>query len=271
MKHWILAGILFVTFGICGSSQGQQPKKKKLLFIGEVKGFEHDSVSHAMATIEKLGQQSGLWDTYLRTDTELVTKAALKNNAKNLNYFDAVMFYTTGELDLNDEQKAALLSFVKDDGKGFLGTHSATDTFYKWPDYGDMIGGYFDQHPWGQVHCEIVVEDRNFPATKHFPPHFPIYDEIYQFKNYSRDKVRVLMSVDPNSVDLTNKNVHRTDKDFAVTWVRQYGKGRVFYSSLGHREEVWDRPDIQQMWTEAVKWAMGMTEGDATPRPKAGD
>src|SRR5580658_5700789 len=159
MKNWILFASLSMTLGICGSAQAQTPARKKLLFIGEVRGFEHDSVSHAMATIEKLGQQSGLWDTYLRTDSELLTKQKLANNAKNLSYFDAVMFYTTGGLDLNDEQKAALLSFVKGDGKGFLGTHSATDTFYKWLDYGDLIGGYFDQHPWGQVHAEIDVED----------------------------------------------------------------------------------------------------------------
>jgi uncharacterized protein len=269
MKNWLWLGCALTAIGVCGAMQAQTAARKKLLFIGEVKGFEHDSVSHAMATIEKLGQQSGLWDTYLRTDSELLTKQKFQNNGKNLNYFDAVMFYTTGELDLNDEQKAALLSFVKEDGKGFLGTHSATDTFYHWLDYGGLIGGYFDQHPWMQVHATIDVEDRAFPATKHFPAHFPIYDEIYQLKEpYSRDKVRVLMSIDPKSVDLTKPNVHRTDKDFAVTWVQQYGKGRVFYSSLGHREDIWDRPDIQQMWTEAVKWAMGMIPGDATPRPK---
>jgi type 1 glutamine amidotransferase len=79
------------------------------------------------------------------------------------------------------------------------------------------------------------------------------------------------MSIDPTTVDLTKKQVHRTDKDFAVSWVRNYGKGRVFYCSLGHREEVWNRPDMQKMWTEAVKWAMGMTQGDATPRPKPTD
>ncbi|MGA2135200.1 MAG: ThuA domain-containing protein [Bryobacteraceae bacterium] len=261
-------GLFALLFGVCATAFAQTAARKKLLFIGEVKGFEHDSVSHAMATIEKLGQQSGLWDTYLRTDSELLTKKKLDGNAKNLDYFNAVMFYTTGDLDLNDEQKAALLSFVKDDGKGFLGTHSATDTFYHWTAYGDLIGAYFNEHPWGQVHATIDVEDRAFPATRHFPPSFPIYDEIYQFKEpYTRDKVRVLMSIDPASVDLKNPRVHRTDKDFAVTWVRNYGKGRVFYSSLGHREDVWDRPDIQQMWLEAVKWAMGMTQGDATPRP----
>ena len=163
---------------------------------------------------------------------------------------------------------AALLSFVKEDGKGFLGTHSATDTYYNWPEYGDLIGGYFNEHPWMQVHCVIRTEDKAFPATAHFPDRFPFYDEIYQFKApYSRDKLRVLMSVDPDSVDLTNPRVHRTDRDFAVTWVHNYGKGRVFYSSLGHRDEVWDLPDIQKMWIEAVKWVTGMTAGDATPRP----
>ena len=183
MKNWLSVGMLLTMFGLCASMPAQSPaKKKKLLFIGEVKGFEHDSVSHAMATIEKLGQQSGLWDTYLRTDSELLTKKKLDNNAKNLDYFDAVMFYTTGELDMNDEQKAALLSFVKEDGKGFLGTHSATDTFYKWLPYGDLIGAYFNEHPWMQVHAKINIEDRTFPATKHFPASIPIYDEIYQFK-----------------------------------------------------------------------------------------
>ena len=270
MKTKSLSAFVCLLLAACASAQAQPPAKK-LLVIGEVKGYEHDSVSHAMATIEKLGRQTGLWDTYIRTDAELLTKAKLTNNSKNLNYFDAVWFYTTGDLGLTDQQKADLLSFVRDDGKGFLGAHSATDTYYNWPEFGDLIGGYFNEHPWMQVHCTIRTEDKTFPATAHFPDKFPFYDEIYQFKApYSREKVRVLMSVDPDSVDLTNPKVHRTDKDFAVTWVHNYGKGRVFYSSLGHRDEVWDMPDIQKMWIEAVKWTLGMTAGDATPRPQGG-
>jgi type 1 glutamine amidotransferase len=265
-----LLGLAFLCFAVVASPQAQTPNKKRLLCIGSSKGFQHDSVSHAMATMWKLGQDSGLWDTFIRTDTQLITKKKLEANGKNLDYFDAIFFYTTGELDLNDEQKQSLLSFVRDEGKGFLGTHSATDTLYKWPEYGDLIGGYFNEHPWHQE-VGIIVEDRDFPATRHFPPRFTITDEIYQFKDWSRDKVRVLMSIDPTTVDLTKKQVHRTDKDFAVSWVRNYGKGRVFYCSLGHREEVWNRPDMQKMWTEAVKWAMGMTQGDATPRPKPTD
>jgi type 1 glutamine amidotransferase len=93
-------------------------------------------------------------------------------------------------------------------------------------------------------------------------------DEIYQVKDFSRDRVRVLMSLDASKLDLANKNVRRTDRDFAVAWIRDYGKGRVFYSTFGHREDSWNRPDVQKMWLEAVKWAMGLTTMDATPRPK---
>ena len=114
----------------------------------------------------------------------------------------------------------------------------------------------------------VNVEDRDFPATRHFPKRFEITDEIYQFRNFSRDKVRVLMSLDVNTVDLTKESVHRKDKDFALTWVHEFGKGRSFYSALGHREAVWDNPDIQKMWLEGMKWVLKLTEGDATPRPK---
>ena len=259
---------LFLFFAVAAVPQAQTPKRKKLLAIGAVQGFQHDSVSHALATIERLGVESGLWDTYIRTDTQLITKKKFpKENVRNLDYFDAILFNTTGELAMDSEQKAALLSFVKDDGKGFLGSHTGTDTFFQWPEYGELIGGYFDQHPWHQE-VKVNVEDRSFPATRHFPAAFTINDEIYQLRDFSRDRVRVLMSLDTSSVDLSDKRVHRTDKDFAITWVRPYGKGRVFSSTLGHEPAVWDRKDFQRMWLEAIKWAMGLTPGDAMPRPK---
>ncbi len=254
----------FFSFSVAAQTPAQTPKKKKLLVIGAVAGFEHDSVSHAMAMFDKIGQESGLFDAFLRTDTELITKQKLTKNAKNLDYFDAIVFYTTGELALNDEQKAAFLSFIKDDGKGFLGMHSATDTFYKWPEYGQMIGGYFNDHPWHQQ-VKIKIEDKAFPGMKQFGDSITLNDEIYQFRDYSRKDVRVLMSLDTSSVDMSNKRIHREDGDFAVTWAKNYGKGRVFYSSLGHENAVLDRKDIQQMWLEAIKWAMGLVPGDATP------
>lgn len=241
--------------------------RKRLLAIGQVKGFQHDATSHGLATIWKIGQESGVYDTFIRTDTQLITRKKLDANGKNLDYFDAVLFYTTGELDLDDSQKADLLGFVRG-GKGFIGAHSAIDTFYNWPEYGEMTGGYFDMHPWNQFQAPVVVEDPDHPIVRHFPKEFRIMDEIYQVKNFSRDRVRVLMSLDASKIDLANKNVKRTDKDFAVAWVRNYGAGRVFYSTFGHREDSWNRPDVQKMWLEAIKWSMGLTQGEAAPRAK---
>jgi uncharacterized protein len=261
--------ILVSTLGICALSPAQSapPAKKHLLVLGEEKGYRHEAVSHAMASIERLGNETELWDTTIRTDTEVLTKKKLEYNAKNLNDFDAVLFFTGGELPMDPSQKADLLSFVHDDGKGFIGVHSATITFTEWPEYGEMIGGYFDEHPWGTFQAAIVVEDPSFPGMQQWPRSFVLNDEIYQLRNYSREKVRVLMRLDPGKLDLSNPKVHRTDRDFAVTWAKMYGKGRVYYSTLGHVKENWDNPKLQQMYTEAIKWAMGLVNADVTPRP----
>src|SRR5262245_55991479 len=196
---------------------GQSPaSRKKLLVIGEEKGYRHEAVSHAMATIDKLGRETGLWETHIRTDTEPLTKKKLEYNAKNLNDFDAVLFYTGGTLDMDEQKKADFLSFVRDDGKGFIGVHSATITFTKWPEYGEMIGGYFDEHPWNVFPAPVVVEDPAFPGMKQWGRAFTLNDEIYQMKNYSRENTRVLMRLDPDKLDLNNPRVHRKDRDFAV-------------------------------------------------------
>jgi type 1 glutamine amidotransferase len=250
------------------------PTRKQLLVIGEQKGYRHEAVSHAMATIERMGRDTGLWDTTLRTDTEALTKKKLEYNAKNLNDFDAVLFFTGGELEMDAQQKADFLSFVHDDGKGFVGVHSATITFTSWPEYGEMIGGYFDEHPWGTFDAPLLVEDPAFPGMQQWPRNFVLRDEVYQIKNYSRDKVRVLMRLDTQSekarLDLKNKNVHRTDGDIAVSWARMYGKGRVFYSSLGHVPENWDNPAMQEMYAGAIKWALGLVNAEVTPRGLGG-
>jgi type 1 glutamine amidotransferase len=253
---------------VCAAwGQSSSAPRKKVLAIGEEKGYRHEAVSHALVTIERLGRESGLWDTVIRTDTEALTKKKLEYNAKNLNDFDAVLFYTGGTLEMDDSQKADFLSFVHDDGKGFIGVHSAAITFTQWPEYGEMIGGYYDEHPWGTFTAPIVVEDPNFPGMAQWPHEFSIRDEIYQIKNFSRDDRRVLLRLDAAKLDLTNPRVHRTDKDFAVAWAKMYGKGRVYYSTLGHVEENWDSPPFQKMFTEAIKWALGLVDANITPQP----
>jgi uncharacterized protein len=258
--------------------------KKKLLAIGDVHtGYQHDSVSHALATIEQMGRRSGEYVTYIRTDTQLITKDKVYGtgkyaadgtrgvNAKNLDYFDAIFFYGLGEEDLSAKQKSDLLSFVYDDGKGFVGAHSAIDAFYSWPEYGEMVGAYFDNHPWGVSDAPIVVEQPSFPGMKQFPREFVIRDEIYVPTSapYSRKDVDVLARMDAGKVDLKVRDLHRSDGDFPVAWVKKYGKGNVFYSTFGHPDSAWDDPKVQTMYFEAIRWALGLTEYTPRPHPLA--
>jgi type 1 glutamine amidotransferase len=129
-----------------------------------------------------------------------------------------------------------------------------------------MLGGYFDEHPWGTFDAPVLVEDAAFPGMKQWPASFTLKDEIYQVKNFSRENTRVLMRLDPGKLDLANPKVHRKDNDFAVSWAKMYGKGRVFYSTLGHVDANWDRPEMQKMYTEAIKWALRLVDADVSPR-----
>lgn len=268
--------LLCLWLGVCachlaGAAEptGPVPPPKRLLFIGQAKGYQHEAISTAMVTLYQLGRETGLWQTTLRTDCTALTKKPLKWEAKNIDAYDAIVFFTDGDLDLDDSQKADLLAFVRDDGKGFIGIHSAAITFTSWPEYGKMLGGYFDGHPWGIASAPLVVEDATFPGLGALPASFDLRDEIYQIKNFSRENSRVLVSLDASKLDLTRKGVKPTAEGFPVIWAHAYGKGRVLYNGLGHVDAVWERPDLQQMWIGLVKWSLGLVPGDATPRPPA--
>jgi uncharacterized protein len=219
--------------------------KSNVLYLTHSAGFKHDVLPLSRQILTDLGERTGAFVITATDDCSFLSREQLKK-------FDAVVFYTTGELPISDEQKAAFLDFVKL-GKGFVGIHSATDTFYKWPEYGELVGGYFDGHPWHQD-VTVKVEDSHHPATRHLEKSFKIKDEIYQMKNFSRGRVNVLLSLDTTSVDLTLPAVHRTDKDFALAWYREYGKGRAFYTALGHRAEVWQDERFQKHLIGAVRW-----------------
>jgi len=235
---------------------------------------QHESVSHALAVIERLGYESGAYDTYIRTDSNIVAKQPLMttgapaSGGPSLASVDAIFFLGHREVALEPQQRADLAAFVRDDGKGFVAAHTALTAFESWPEFGDLLGGRYDDHPWNVASGTIVNEDPAFPATRHFPPSFTLVDEFYQPKAFSRDKLRVLLRLDVSKMP-PNPQMRRTDQDFPLAWAKTYGKGRVFYSSLGHAAETWDNRDVAQMYFEAIKWALGLTDGDATPRPRS--
>ena len=222
---------------------------KKLLMLTHSAGFKHGYLPTASEVVKSLGEKSGLFEVHATEDCSVLNK-------KDLSRFDAVLFATTGELPISEEQKKEFLEAIKA-GKAFIGVHNATDTFYGFADYGKMIGGYFQGHPWTQ---EVLanVEDRTHPSTRHLPESIKAKEEIYTFKEWSRDKTHVLISLDNSSVDLSKGT--RPDNDYAICWWHTFGKARVFYTGFGHFIELWHEEWFQKHLLNGILWAMRQME-----------
>jgi uncharacterized protein len=278
------------------------PGKKKLLAIADPQewysspGYHHDSASHTLATVERLGRESGAWVTVLRTDMHLLTKEPIAGfNVRNLNNFDAVFYMGEGPWNITDRQKADLLSFVHDDGKGFVAGHAGNGGhLLLWPEYAQMIGGnLIGEFPTAAM--PIIVEDPSFPGVQGFPREFTFKDQFTIVgPNYSREVDHVIMRMDGTKFASTFAQLHpepdfnrpitqekyrasfeklaalRTDGDYPIVWARKYGNGRVWYSSFGHLEQSLDDPRIQQMYIGAIKWALRLEDADIAPRPFPG-
>jgi uncharacterized protein len=261
LKITALKGLLpllaFAVFGPwlippnCEGKTGNSPlvtaqRKPRILYITQSKGFKHAVLPESEKIMQELATKHGFELSVSQEAEKVMTPENLKN-------LDVIIFYTTGELPLSDEQKKAFLDFIKN-GKAFIGIHSATDTFYKWPEYGEMIGGYFNKHPWtAKDTVTIKTTDRQFPVTKHWEESFKVTEEIYQIKNFNAENVKVTMSLDTANTDMTKPGIEA--KEFPITWYRSYGKGRVFYTALGHNPEVWRDQRFQTMIVNAIKWS----------------
>jgi uncharacterized protein len=192
-----------------GGRGGRPAGRKVVLAWADTRNgiAQHDSVSHALATIERLGYESGLWDTYIRTDSNIASYHPLMTNGQpasggpSFNNVDAIFFMGHRDVAIDDKQKAELLKFVHDDGKGFVAAHVALTALMSWPEFGEMLGGQFQDHPYGSVAGTVINEDPSFPATRHLPVTFNLTDEFYQVKNFSREKSRVLLRLDPGKCE----------------------------------------------------------------------
>ena len=258
-----------------GGRQGGAPRartRKVVLAWADTRNgiAQHDSTSHALAVIERLGYESGVYDTYIRTDSNIIANKPLMTTGQpasggpSLANVDAIFFMGHRDVPLDAQQRSELAAFVHDEGKGFVAAHAGLTAFEGWPEFGELVGGRYDDHPWNTASGTVINEDPSFPATKHFAATFPFVDEFYQAKELTRDKVRVLLRLDVSKMP-ANPQLRRTD--FPLAWAKTYGKGRVFYSSLGHASETWDNRDVAQMYFEGIKWSLGLTQGDTTPRP----
>jgi len=235
---------------------------RKILVFTLCKGFVHSSIPTGIKALEMMGEKTGAYTVVHSDDPATLS-------AENLKGFDGLcMLNTTGELFEDAALRTSVVDFVMN-GKGLIGIHAATDCFYNWAQYGDMMGGYFDGHPWGSGDTvTLKIDDPGHPVTRAFKGQpFTIMDEIYQFKPepYSRTKLRVLTSLDVEKTDMTKNGIKRTDGDFAVAWVRGFGKGRVFYCSLGHNEKTYWNPTVLQHYLDGIQFALGDLAADTTP------
>jgi type 1 glutamine amidotransferase len=291
---------------------------KKVLVVTTTTGFRHSSIETAEKVLEKLGKESGAFtvefarvtppvsprkpgalkadaseaeksrhleamtryeqrqaefkkeeaaykETQMRVLAQKMSPVALKN-------YDGVIFAnTTGDLPLPDKQ--AFINWVKD-GHAFIGMHSASDTFHNFKPYVEMIGGEFQSHG-AQAGVDCLNEDAKHPACKHLESSWGVFDEIYILKSFERSTVHMLLGLDKEP----NK---KTEGYFPVAWCKEFGKGRVFYTSLGHREDVWDdeltsgrknTPEVAKAYQQhilgGIKWALGLEKGDAKPQTAA--
>jgi uncharacterized protein len=232
---------------------------KKLLVVTVTKGFRHSSIPTAEAVLSKLADSSGLFTVdFARNDEELTAKMS----PAALRAYDGIIFAnTTGQLPIPDKQ--AFLAEIRG-GKAFIGMHSASDTYNSRGEldpFIEMLGGEFQGHG-DQVGVECLVQDREHPSTRHLGESYCIErEEIYLFKNYDRRRVRDLLTLDKHP------NKKSQLGHFPVSWCRMFGQGKIFYTSLGHREDVWENANYQKHILGGIKWALGLEPGEATPLP----
>jgi len=230
------------------ADSGTASNQARVLVLSEARGYRHASIPDQVRFLRGLGRRSRRFDViHIRRASEL-TKERLAG-AK------AVVFAsTTGELAIDHEARQALVDFVKDGG-ALVGLHSASNTFDRWPRFQRLLGGGFRLHPPAQT-GRVVVTDRSHPSTRRLPRAFSIRDEFYEFKASPRRRAHVLLRADPRSIS------GETRQDLPLAWCRREGRGRVFYSGLGHFGSAW-RSDrrLRRLVDGGIRWALGLSSG----------
>lgn len=241
MKKITFQHLLIVCTLLCLSVTHGVAKQKVLIFC-KTAGFHHASIAVGIPAIIKLGQENNF-------DVDTTTDAS-KFNYKNLKQYAAVIWLsTTGDV-LNDAQQAEFQKYIEAGG-GYVGVHSATDTEYNWPWYGNLVGAYFKNHPSVQQTATLHIVDPNFIATKHLPAEWKRLDEWYNFK-WIEDGLHVLITIDEKTYSGgANGDNH------PMSWYHSYDGGRAFYTALGHTDESYADPLYLKHLLGGIEYAMG--------------
>jgi type 1 glutamine amidotransferase len=305
MRSLVVATVLWMTIPLLGQEAGPSPeeiakiraavpeqprvppaKRHRLLVFSRSWGYKHTARPYGAKAIEIMAQKTGAFEAVLAEEQDILFEP------QNLRQFDAVVLNNTNEeiflpedfarLPPEEQAKArrrdemlkkSFADFVRSGG-GLVVIHAGVASFREWPEFGEIIGARFDNHPWGAGSTVVLrVEEPAHPLAAAFKePSFIVTDEIYQVTDpYSRQNLRVLVSVDPVRSRITDeqkKLIHRNDMDFAMTWVKTYGKGRVLYCALGHQHELFWNPVVLQHYLDGIQFALGDLKADTTPSAK---
>jgi type 1 glutamine amidotransferase len=284
----VFASIGIVAFSVGVGVRGQTPPRKRLLFLTHAALYKHASLGPAEAAATEYGKTGGFDVTTLegyKQDSAKLDMSFL--TPEYLSQFDGLMLMTNGNLPLTDTQKRAIVDYVRN-GKALVGVHCASLTLYDYPEFGEVIGGYYRRsiistNVVGQKMGVLKVEDPSHPATKMMNGSWTVGEEFYQFGTavwdasrpteqisqvgrlhipmaFSRDRVHVLLSLDTQKTDISDLGPEITKGgDYPQAWSRTFGKGRSFYTSLGHREDIWSTDaTFRAHVTGGIRWALGI-------------
>ena len=281
----IIAGLMVV---VPANVSTQTPARKKLLFLTHAGLYKHTSLAPAEKAVTELGVKGGFDVTALegykqesaKIDVSMITP-------EYLSQFDGLMLMTNGNLPFTDVQKRAIVDFVRN-GKAIIGAHCATLTMYDYPEFGELLGGYYlrslvPTNMVGQGKVGLLkVEDQKHPATKMLGSTWPLNEEFYEFGHavwdparptenisqvgrlhilmpFSRDKVHVLLSLDTEHMDLSDVPAIVKGADYPQSWTKEVGRGRTFYTTLGHRDDIWSNDAVFRAYlTGGIRWALNL-------------
>lgn len=281
-SHHVLAApsaedIQKVTAALPEKAQVAPAQPRKLLVFTHTNGFVHSSIGLGARALELMGQKTGAYTATISDDLAMLEPDSLKQ-------FDAVcMVSTTGNIFIKpntpdaqqnaDKLEKSVADFVSS-GHGWIGIHAASDVEPSGKPYGELVGGVFNGHPWNEK-VGVSIQDKTSPLTRDLVAAFPtgefdIADEMYQFKSppYNRANQRILLALDLSKTAHKDGMNRKQDNDYAVSWIKSYGQGRVFYCSLGHREEIYWNPNILKYYLNGIQFALGDLQADTTSLPQ---
>lgn len=209
--------------------------------------FRHAVLPHSVDVLDILGAESGAFGLAHQEDA----RDALAPD--ELATCSALIFYVSGELPLSAEERARLLRFV-DEGGGFVAIHASLASFYRWPQWRELVGAWSNGHPWyGRI--GVRVDARDHPAARGLPERFELSaEEAYQLRDFSTDGT-VLLRLDPSTVDLNAIGVEPKPWGFPLAWTGRRGKGRTFTTALGHGD-AWDDPNFRAHLLSGIEWVL---------------